>query len=263
MKTTLFLISTLILLSYSVSAQKNHGFYGKTNFVEFTSVSYVPLIKNLYNNGHGYEKSGSSLITASPDWFNTGFRVSVGRAFQKSFGASFEYGMDFWSTPINTRDYFSNGTSIRIERHENLSMSTTHFMPKLHFASKSALLPLGLNHEFGIGYTQSKVKNKEYVYQLDPFGDVDPESSSEYIDFDRRYRGVQLLYCLKMRKPLSKSILLNYGLRYTLDFSLASSSPNLNSAKFYLMTNNEIGVSTRSNNFKNVLSFDFGLTYAF
>lgn len=267
MKNKILLIVVLFAFHYSVCAQKNYGFYGKTNFVEVTSVSYLPVIKNFSNSysSEGYKKSGNSLVAASSDWFNTGFRASVGRAFKKNFAASFEYGVDFWSNPLSMQYYYNLGgfnQYIQFNRHENISMRTTHFMPKIHLASKSALLPLGLNHEIGLGLTLSKVKEKEYLYTLNS-GSVDPGSSSEYIDFERVYRGIQLMYGLRMRKPLSKSLLLNYGLRYTVDFALASDSPNTNSMKYYTLSNDEIHEITKNNNFRNILSFDLGLTFAF
>lgn len=264
----LFLCALFFFVNHFSNAQKNYGFYGKTNFVEFTSVSYIPVLKYLFNSGYtsgyGYKKSGNTLVAASPNWFNTGFRMSVGRAFKKNFGVSFEYGIDYYSTGFTDFYIFDEDSkSYYVSKHENLNLKTIHFIPKLHFASKSGLLPMGINHEVGIGFTSTKAKAKEYLYETISYSSIFHPASSEIFDFERQYRGIQLLYGVKMRKPLNKSIMLNYGFRYTIDIPIGSSSPNLNSDKYFESTNVILKRTIANHNFRNFLSFDLGLTFAF
>lgn len=267
MKKEIRLLALVYFCAFSVVAQKKDSYFGNSNFVEVTSVSYFPLVQNYLNrSAKHYKKSGSSLRSTSPDWFNTGFRGAIGHAFKRNFAMSMECGMDFWSTPLEEMyggtEVGQSGTYFQISRHENLKMTTVHFMPKLHFASSSALLPLGLNHEFGIGYTRTKVSEREYLSVLLSTSYV-PESSAEYIDFERVYPTVQFLYALRMRKPLTQNLLLNYGLRYTLDVGLSSESSNSKTEKLYSATNGRIEDQVRNNLRNNILSFDLGITYAF
>lgn len=258
-------IIAVLLHQFSFS-QDHNGFYGKKNFIELSSASYLPILKNIANPfGTSYEKLGTTLSPGFDDWFNTGFRISIGRASNNNRAWSIEYGSDFWSTPMSDISNFLSPNApgyFNITKHEKLKMHTAIFMPKIHLAPKSALMPMGINHELGIGLTRSKIIKDEYVYILDE-GSVDPLSSAKYLDFDRVYYGIQFLYGLRMRKPLNYHFMLNYGFRYTADVQVSSSSPHAGYDELYSTSNYKVQERVRFNLSMNVLSFDLGITYAF
>jgi hypothetical protein len=158
-----------------------------------------------------------------------------------------EFGQDFSSIyPSNDQSlyYEIDGYSYYFDylNHEMVDVRTTVIMPKFEVATLKALLPMGLSHQFGLGLTFSKAIEKNYMYESMYYDDVTFEyvsATQEYntsstdidpINFDKikTIKKIMFMYGLSMRTPITKNLLLNYGLKYTL--SLGPSS------EFYMST---------------------------
>lgn len=262
---TFICLFSFIELSYS---QNYSGYYGKRNFVEITSVSYSPLVRNLLNKSSwgGYEKVNNDLlIPRGKTWLKSGVHVSLSRVIKNNVSVGFEYGVDICkmgSPTLNDYKYWGPPYYMDNFAHEQLTMIRTLYMPKIELTNGDGLLPMGISHTIGIGFSSAKIREKDYLMLFKYEGGYMnlPEgvtlNSADYIDYASRYRGLQLLYGLKMRYPVSKHLFINYGVRYKLDirfFDIYAGSDESSSLKKIV----------KDNLFFNFICFDLGVSVPF
>jgi hypothetical protein len=231
MKSTIILFSLIAFCSATAIAQKDNGFFGKKGFIQVETLGNVPLFYSALNLGNGYEAGQSSTspkLLAKNDNFNYGFRVSAGYAVKRNLAISFEFGQDFASVypdPYSAID--GNSSNYQYVTHEMVDLKTTVIMPKLEFSTSNALSPMGLSHQIGLGVSFSDVIEKDYIYGPEFYSsiinyknystyntDVDPINFEE-IETVKKY---VLMYALNMRTPITKNLMINYGVKYTLSF---------------------------------------------
>ncbi len=231
MKSTIILFSLIAFCSATAIAQKDNGFFGKKGFLQVETLGNVPLFYSAVNLGNGYQADKSSTaprLLAKNDNFNYGFRVSAGYAVKRNLAISFEFGQDFASVypdPYSTVNW--NFNSYFEVTHEMVDIKTTVIMPKLEFSTSNALSPMGLSHQIGLGVSFSNAIEKDYVYGItdnyftsttfyENYSDnktyVDPINFQE-IETVKKY---VLMYALNMRTPITKNLMINYGVKYTL-----------------------------------------------
>jgi hypothetical protein len=196
-----------------------------------------------------------------------------------------------WYTEINGleqvlfRDgYNGDYTGYIYLKNNRLEVKTFSIMPVLMIGAGKDIAPVGVSHEFGIGFLQSKVRDKDY--DLEP---SDPYSyyygpngytsvSSQYlldslgqaygglINYKQGYKGVQLMYGLKFRTPVSKSLMLHYGLRYTLNLISQKYDTyyyNYSNVDWKSYQENYLGSRIRRTQLLNFIQVQFGVTYTF
>ncbi|MCF8416468.1 MAG: hypothetical protein K9G40_09510 [Crocinitomicaceae bacterium] len=261
-----FLIVTIFacLFQYSVISQ-NTGLYGKRTFIEVNTVSNMPIFSWLLYDNKGYSASGAgNSLIQKKDLFDYGFRLSIGRSGKKNTGFSFEVGYSF--TNLATPEYASleDYTSVSY-KHERLDVKTFSFMPKIEFTSKGGTLPVGLNHQIGFGISSSKIIEKDYNYQVFNYaGQLTNEEvasfSKNLVNYENKYSGMTFLYAFNIRTPLSKSLMINYGIRYTLNLKNMFVSDIGTDQKYY--PEDEVRTDLKRMRLTNVLSFNLGFTYA-
>lgn len=248
---------SLVLISTSVKAQDNYGFYGKKSFIEVSSSTYFPFLYNVSRSTEGQKlsPSGNSLLRTI-DRLNFGGRVSIGYAMKSSLGIALEVGYDrytIYSNVFYTTPYMTS---------ESVRMNSFVFMPRLEFSGANGLLPNGLVHQFGVGLNLNKAVTRNY---LRVFSDgiiavgpnADPAEAEDLMtDFklDRSVKMIQLMYGLKMRTPIGKSMMLNYGFRYTIDFGYGNDKNTINERFIRDVTRYQ---------FRNLISLELGLTLPF
>lgn len=270
----LLIITSLLFLSY-YSRSQNTGLYGKRTFVEINSTSNIPIFSWLWAERNQYKASGvGSTMYQTLDKLNYGIHGVVGRSGKKNVGFSLEFGYDFQN--IAGPDYlydaitytdewgYENSYSLYM-KHERLDVRTITIMPKLEITKKGGTLPVGLNHQIGLGYTISSIKEKDYVYTITEgeqylTGEDSVNFEKNLINFDQKYKGFTLLYAFNVRTPISRSLMINYGIRYTLNLrNFGQFIPNSTHYYSEYDIKKDIG-RTRALNF---LTFNIGLTYAF
>lgn len=240
----------LVFISLGAAAQDNYGFYGKKAYIELSSRSFIPFVYNFltYENGAEASASGKTLVTGD-SWLNTSGTLSVGYARSTRFGLSLELGYNQFRIYNNfiSDDYYDDYYGI----HESVKIHSFQILPKFEFAGQDGLLPNGLVHQVGIGFTINKPAEKDYLTITDS-DSPNPisEEVGDFTDLQSKYTFLKLSYGLKMRRPISKSMMLSYGLNYSIDYGLGFNSSN-KSIDMY----REI----RSYLFKNIISFDLGL----
>ena len=226
MKSNILLIVTLFItfLTYS---QKNNGYYGKRFFIDIEGLGNYPMFSNIFGYAYnGYAAQGKTLVPKK-DNFNVGFRLNAGFAVKRNLGLSIEFGQDYSSIYMNEYDnmYFDYSTYLSVY-HEMIDVKTTVFIPKLEFTTSKALLPMGLSHQIGFGIANSSIAEKDYLYRYYDYSyALDTENYStndtypDPINFDKaqKVKKFVLLYALNMRTPITKSLMFNYGIKYTIN----------------------------------------------
>ncbi len=261
MKNTFILLISFTVLSITVSAQDNYGYYGKKNFIDLSSSSYVSLIYGLTNLNRGAElrPSGNSLSPYT-EWFNTGARVSIGRAIESNVGLALELGFDRFR--LSDRVLYGSEMDgyTYIENHESLITNSILILPRIEISGRNGLLPNGLVHQIGVGFTINSIAKKNYLVEYNngtisggPNGaSADQDALFKDNNMEGSVRFAQLMYGLKTRTPIGKSLMLNYGIRYTLDFGFTSYE-----------FNRDVAGEIREYLFRNIIAFDLGLTLPF
>lgn len=208
--------------------QKDNGYFGKKAFIQVQSLMNYPFFYNVFGS-IGYAQSGNHLV-AKKDNFNTGYRISAGYSVKRNISLIFEFGQDFSS--VYLPDYASvdiDGYNIYV-KHEMIDVTTTVFMPIIEFGSSKALLPMGLSHQIGFGISNSKAKEKDYMFQYEnDYWGGGPGVTTSYqkystsdndpLNFDNLdpVKKYIVMYGLSMRSPITKSLMINYGIKYTLN----------------------------------------------
>ncbi len=266
MKSKLIVVITFAVFSISATAQENYGYYGKKNFVELTSSSYVPLVYALTNRNRGSEltPSGNSLQSYN-DWFNTGVRLSLGRALESNLGIAIEVGYERFALTDNVLYGFEIDDYTYISDHESLITNSFLFLPRLEVSGRNGLLPNGLVHQIGVGMTINSIAKKNYLVEYNngtisggPNG-ADEDQEELFKGHNPAVRFIQLMYGLKMRTPVGKSMMINYGFRYTLDFGITPLDFDLTANG----VNGHAAQEIRQYLFRNLIAFDLGLTLPF
>jgi hypothetical protein len=261
MKKALLLLLTSFMF-VQLQAQ-NSGFYGHKGYVEVNGMGCWPLLARSGWFGETYD----GTLRTKKDEFNSGFNIGAGYAVKRNLMIGLETGL--WSFNVAGPEYlyvydafgYSYGMSIR---HEMLDVRTFSVMPTFTFGGKKGLLPVGLNHQVGVGYTNTKVLKKDYKYrsgdnsytqeQLDNMN----EENGGFVDYKNNYTGFTAAYTLKVRIPVSKSVMINYGLRYTLNLT----SQNTKSAGDGKMASEDLYREIRAARFRSVITFNLGITLA-
>ena len=272
---------TLIYLlgsTFAIFGQKDYGYYGNKAIVQLEGLANYPFFSNvLVNDVTGepsYKRSGDKLVETK-DRFNYGFRGTIGYAVKRNTAILFEVGQDFSNAgPESNSITDVNGYSYQISKHEMLNVVTTSFIPKIEFATSKSLLPMGIGHQIGFGIANSKIIEKDDSYEIESYDSFtgnfgyetvkysDSKSDVDPINFANltSIKKYVLMYALSVRTPLSKSILLNYGVRYTLNFG-KNSGMNTNSGNDYY-TSAAIQTISR-HRLGSIINANVGLCYTF
>ena len=258
------ILATVVLLaSITAHSQDNYGFYGKKTYIEVTSSSYIPLFYNL-TTLPGYKRisESSNTLRETENWFHMGLRASVGHTVKSNLGIALEVGYDQFSVNdqliFNIQNPDGSNNSWSVKNHERVQINSILIMPKIEIAGSNGLLPNGLVHQIGVGFTINNPVEKEYVVNLQNDSSWNPIPSgfnpdlSDEIDLTRSYKMFRLMYGLKMRTPIGKSLMINYGFRYNFDLGITPIGYPQNLAR-----------AIRRYQFRNVIAFDLGLTVPF
>ena len=251
MKTILIIISALGFLVETTAQKINSSYYGKKCFVEVSGAGSFRVLYNLflYEDYLVKSSSGESLIK-DRDIFDGGFNTNLGMAFNSEFGISLS--TDVWFSSIAGPAFYGSSDIFDID-HERLRTRMFSFCPAIFFSSKNPILPIGLSHEIGFGITRTRIIEDEYLFN---FIGSPNYFVNEDIDFKYKYKGVRFFYGVKGRIPLSKSLAINTGIRFTfnrLNFIESNSTSN----------SSEIETELKESMNRSFINLNIGLTYLF
>ncbi|MFT6443737.1 MAG: hypothetical protein ACJASQ_002707 [Crocinitomicaceae bacterium] len=266
MKKIIFFLICCVIAVNSFG-QDNSGYFGKRNYVDITSITHVPVMYNLSQAKELFylEPKTGSVDIKTAKWINTSFNIGVGRAIRNDIIIGAEFGLHLFSLPgFSVRDdemepeqniLFAN----QIFRHETLKAQQFYFMTKVEIGAgrDRSILPMGYSHVIGAGMTFSKIRELDYYIDLGDYQSPLPESmnisSSDFIDYSVRYKMLKLMYGMKMRIPMGKSLMFSYGVRYMIDIPLTRMEYEI-TANYYTYRH------LKRYSFRNVISLDIGLT---
>ncbi len=250
----------LFILITGVCRAQHSGFFGKKNYIEIIGVGSVPVIDNVFSkNNTPYKANGSQLIEVR-DWFEGGIRLAIGHSVNNQLGLGIEVGMDFQNVAPPQNHYGFAPGSDYIIKHELLDLRTISIIPKIEFTNADGLLPIGLNHQIGFGYTSTKVVDKNYVLKFN--GTIGATETLKLAPIEDRFRGFVIFYALNMRTAVTKHLMLNYGIRYSVNGMIALLEPT-NISTGYQVSRFEIAQVIRGRRFRSLLTFNLGLSVPF
>ncbi|TNF45938.1 MAG: hypothetical protein EP305_12590 [Bacteroidetes bacterium] len=267
---------SIIILGFTSFGQ-NTGLYGKRKYIEINGLGNIPLFGwwiNNYANQYYFKKSGPNNLIEGKDYFNYGYRIALGLAGKGRTGFGLEFGQEFFNIagPDYASYYYTDSWGYSYYqnigvKHEALVVKTTSIIPKIEFTSSGANLPVGINHQIGLGYTTSQIVEKDYILKINQYDASYFASSSDssnfvnnFIDYNKKYHGYTFLYNFNIKTPISKKVMINYGIRYTLNIrNWRESFGSSNSA----WSPDEISTTIGRYRIANFLTFNLGASYSF
>ena len=213
----------LLFVSSMVNAQTTY--YGHKVGIDFNFIGRKPLFNRTLENwlekqsaDENIRYKGKRLEQYSNyDWGFVGGLTLYSRR-KASFAVQFTYYKSDVSRNFTgyyydeTNDVEYNGSTMV---NEDMKFKSMTIMPVLSLTSEELIKPIGLTHEFGVGFMTSSLVDKDYHFRTD--GNI-------YVDQDimynkkHTYKSACIMYGLKLSKPISKNIVMNFGLRYSLIF---------------------------------------------
>lgn len=273
MKNTVVLI-VCVLFVLKGNSQSNKGYYNSKFYISLDALMNAPILYNFRSSSDVYSKYDKNL-NQKGDKFNLGFRASFGVILKRNFAFCIEGGIDFSNVYLEKSIDHQDSTTAQYLNlnviHQNLDIQTFSVMPKIEFSVKNSLLPLGLSHQFGIGFNRSKLVNHDYASLVTYQSSFD----NSYVlidDFNKKYfdlsnqistKTVTIMYALNMKTALSKSLLLNYGFRYTLNLNSSGLNKTSNSINQFYLSQQDVSELINKQRLYNLINFNLGLTYAF
>jgi hypothetical protein len=266
------LLSIILLFGIFHTHAQNPGYFGKKNVIDFTFIAQSPVFGNIGYQGGSNQllKLENGNLVESKDRFDWGFRFNYSHPTKRDFALGIEAGYDYYSVQRNYRsdaDYYTN------YYFEKLDVKSLSIMPKLEFSNEGGLLPMGISHQIGIGIRMVKPVDKAFSYAQTDFyaSNVNipiTTEGAEYLKYTgSAVKGMTLMYALNFRTPLTKSLLLNYGIRYTLNFMSKTYFSAYNSQETYpnvlKLTENEFQSIVRTRKQLSFIQANIGLSYAF
>jgi hypothetical protein len=271
MKNTVVLI-VCVLFVLKGNSQSNKGYYNSKFYISLDVLMNAPILYNFRSSSDIYSKYDENL-NQKGDKFNHGFRASVGVILKRNFALCLEGGIDYSNVYLEKSIYHQDSTTGQNLNliHQNLDIQTFSVMPKIEFSVKNSLLPLGLSHQFGIGFNRSKLVNHDYsslvTYQssFDNSYVLIDDFNKKYFDFSNQIstKTFTIMYALNMKTALSKSLLLNYGFRYTLNLNSSELNITSNSINQFYLSQQDVSELINKQRLYNLINFNLGLTYAF
>lgn len=148
-------------------------------------------------------------------------------------------------------------------------------IPKIEFSYRNGLLPLGFTHQLGFGFSTASINGSHSNYEISHLlQNLTYNSINEFNQKDINYQdglnltslkgenqldnylrefnysNLVLMYAINQRSCLSKSLMLNYGFRYLLNFKTNQKS-----------NKNLVESTVSSFQLYNFFTFNIGLTY--
>jgi hypothetical protein len=222
-----FRLSVFVLLFSNLPLAKGQdytGYFGKRFFTDFNYTFHSPFVRNFTDQDYRmFQLNNEGLLVEKRQWFNQGLRWNFGYCLSKQLALSVEYGLD-WSKlgmPSNAA-LINPGMSSYTVVHEAPSFSTHSALLKAEFCGYMGNLPMGLSHDIGIGVSFSMITDANYSFSdagggLTQYDQISTELQP--IDFAKTkpVMNYVAMYGLKLRKPITKSLLFTTGIKYFLN----------------------------------------------
>lgn len=223
MKIKYILLLLPVVLSSFAQAQEP-GFFGKETLIEFGAQGQLPVFQNLVTNEKGYVYR-SGTLHKSYNLKDFSFRGSIGMIVSENAAVALEYGHHFYQVnPLRggelNRQYTDTSGALVAQyiRPEVafLDIQERVIMPKVIYSSFQGRVPGGLTQEIGVGYCMIAIADREPQTAYDGGSTLDAETiRKQLIDPEvDELKGMTFMYGLRMNYPITRSFLINIGVRY-------------------------------------------------
>lgn len=258
----LLVFGTFCFVLTSVFSQS--GYYGRRTFVEFGVMGRNPFLEKLTNyKGTPYYKNENNMLVENPNRIDYGFNLGV--TFLSKQAVSFGIVGSFYNSQVRSLTHTYGGYTESnvpwLQRAESFDFKTFMVMPVVTVSHEQLIKPAGLSHEWGLGFMQSSIADRDYLLKVDFYENQEDADNAEaqglYYNRMARFQAICLMYGLKIRKPLTDRLLLHYGIRYT---ATIGNAHDKNSANPEIMLYGFEQDVKRALN-RNFINFNFGLTF--
>lgn len=266
-------------MTYSDLFAQNYGYYGKKNLVDFQVSMYMPLILKLDTGLDNpiYKADGEKVVDARHN-IELAYAITYFRSLTKKVSIGLECGYQRLDTrtPANLNRYNGSDYESMYGKIERFQFNHFSFVPKFEFSKNDGIFGMGIKHQLGFGFAKTTFIDKDYATELylnqeigwDEYYILLNENQKEefrtnMFNFSqKKFKNYILFYALNFRKPLSKSLFLNYGFRYTLNFKNRADG-FYTEYKNYWVKNSYIQNAIELDRLYNIISFRLGLSFAF
>ena len=276
------LLFGLILFTHVFSQDEANGFYGVKRYISLDAQVSSPFI---YNTIHKGELLDPNLDPARAALLMN-YHFTYSRILDDDFAFSLELGTSNFDFALghNTKTYspevYANSaltkenilaTSIKVPL---VNVRSYTVLPIFEFATDPGLIPAGLFHQVGIGYTWSQLTDQHYQIQVSGVTNdllqtpiVKTYTPSNFYDYKgKSIKTISFVYGITRRVPITKRVLFNYGVRYMLNMPLTfhvrfngeSSDPK---SSEYIFSNSDAREQLNVRLFQSAIHFNVGFTF--
>lgn len=197
-----------------------NGFLGRKNTLELSGMINIPILSGSFNEDNYYVRG--TELRARKDWFDFGARLQYSRLIKSRFAIglstylkSYEVFADrsFKSSFVNVLiGNYTQNTNIRAQ---GTRIHTYSFLPTFIFTPNGSVNGTGISHEFGIGYSFSRVRERAYYYSLNETTSLTENwtpADIYILEADwTRYHSLTLQYGVHLRIPITNYLHMKFG----------------------------------------------------
>jgi hypothetical protein len=260
------LVYFCVLLNTVAFAQNGEGYFGKRMHFSIDTELQTPLMYNMVSNHVDNPKNSDDLSEKKFDLINYGVNLSLGYVVKRNVMINMEVGMEYSDMYMSARNTLENYEYYNF-KFQKMGVSTLSILPIVEIGGKNSLFPLGLSHQIGLGYSQSRIVKRNYNSQvLNSSGyyiDLNPSYLQDhYYDYEREipYKHVTLMYGLNMRTAIAKNLMFNYGFRYIFRVSLKD---DYLVDESFIFDQEEVKGEIYDQQTRRILRFKCGFTFVF
>jgi hypothetical protein len=269
------------LICFQFIAQKTPGYLGKKFVLEFSTKINTPIFSKQYVTNYA-----NSQFLVKQKFIDLGLLAGGSYALKRNLmlgltigyskfrvdvtdGGKIDKDTNSYTDDIDLLTTIPNPLSIAtMPALQAIPFKVFSFVPKIEFAGKGALLPMGLYHTIGIGFMSIKPDKRsvagytriyggDKVFSSDVQNLIDPNNKSLLV--------LTIQYALNMRMPINDRMMFNFGVLYTgnvfKDAKRASysTSPQKENSEYFISRENYIN-NVRARVQSNFISFTTGIS---
>lgn len=272
----------ILICSYSLFISLNYfsqnfGYFGKKNILDFDLACYTPFLRKYFDEQGVYYVSTANGLKKKGDNIEASFSFNYSRNISRKADFGIEIG--YQRIDVGNEQTFSNSIydtdgntfkQVYFGALENFKFNHIYMIPKIELRVKNGIFGLGISHQFGCGIGFSRFVNKKYNFDFKKNGSGVQLSEEEKNDFrtnmydfsNTDFTNFIFMYALNYRKPISEKLMLNYGLKYSLNVGFKSITKYNYNPKYFIDTY-EIQELIRADKYFNIIQFKLGLSYVF
>lgn len=247
------------------------GFLGKKNVLDLNVNLSLPLFYCL-NNNQIYVVKNDELVLKKIDLIDYGLRMSYSRTLKRNLGLGLQMGYDFFTAKINSifNEKYKDVFSADNKHQEQLKLRSFVINPNIQIPTKNGMHPIGVTHEFGFSFQIISLSKLEYLSEKYNYYNDSIKPKYYTIDynnyFDKTHKNRFFVnsvnYNLNLRYPLSKSILLKFGINYSFNW-LKKKYTEVSENSYMEKINSTIENEIFDKKLKSILLFNLGLSKVF